>query len=109
MKKSEAFSSKQGLQLRRALDAAREARKALEEEKSVSDGLCKHVKELQDVRDQLQKQMAELQEELRDIMFFVSARDKIEQGSDALGIAGGDISVPEPPPERKSKGKKHRK
>ncbi|KOS14897.1 hypothetical protein Malapachy_0943 [Malassezia pachydermatis] len=109
LKKSEAFSSKQGLQLRRALDAAREARKALEEEKSVSDGLCKHVKELQDVRDQLQKQMAELQEELRDIMFFVSARDKIEQGSDALGIAGGDISVPEPPPERKSKGKKHRK
>lgn len=98
-----AKSSKQETQLKRALDALTNTKKELADEKSVSDGLYKHVQQLQDDQSKLQCEVADLREQLRDVMFFVSAREKIEQSSDTLGIAGGDVMVPE-----KSKTSKHR-
>ena len=48
-------------------------------------------------QDSLQRQMDDVTEQLRDMTFFVSARDKIEQQTDdTLGIAGGDVIVPNP-------------
>lgn len=96
-------SSKQEAQLRRALDALSKSKKDLADEKSVSDGLYKHVQQLQSDQSKLQGEVADLREQLRDVMFFVSARDKIEQSSDTLGMAGGDVMMPE-----KSKSDKNR-
>jgi len=84
-------------QLRRALDTARQYRQQYEEEKSVSDGLSANVHKLQEEQAAQQKRLTEMSEELRDLMFFVSARDKVEQTSTAGGesLAGGDVYVPE--------------
>lgn len=96
--------SKQETQLRRALETMRTTRHELDEEKSVSNGLYSHVQKLQAEQDSLQNQVAELTDQLRDVMFFVSAREKVEQSNDALGVAGGDVIVP--PPTSKSRTKK---
>ncbi|WFD26868.1 RING-type E3 ubiquitin transferase [Malassezia nana] len=100
-------SSKQATQLKRALEALTKAKKDLADEKSVSDGLYAHVQQLQSNQNKLQGEVADLQEQLRDVMFFVSARQKIEQGDDALGMAGGDVVVPDK--SDGSKGRSRRK
>lgn len=101
MLRSEAAAAKQESQLRQTLTALRDTKKQLDEEKSVSDGLLAQVRQLRDEQQQLQSQVAELTEQLRDVMFFVSAREKVEEHGDALGIAGGVVSVPDQPATRK--------
>ncbi|WFD23053.1 RING-type E3 ubiquitin transferase [Malassezia equina] len=101
-------SSKQETQLKRALDVLTSTKKELADEKSVSDGLYKHVQQLQDDQSKLQCEVADLREQLRDVMFFVSAREKIEQSSDTLGIAGGDVMVPEKPKTNKHRSNRKR-
>lgn len=88
-------------QLRRALEMGKQLRRELDEEKCVSDGLYKRVEQLQSEQTVLQDKVSELSDELRDLMFFVSARDKIDQSDEALGIAGGTAYVPEPSRRRK--------
>ena len=79
----------------------KQLRRELDEEKCVSDGLYKRVEQLQSEQTVLQDKVSELSDELRDLMFFVSARDKIDQSDEALGIAGGTAYVPEPSRRRK--------
>lgn len=97
-------------QLRRALESARTLKQERDEEKSVSDGLYQHVQKLQTEQKSLQSRVAELSEELRDLMFFVSARDKIEEADKVLpaesALHGGTVSLPEPEPEPASKPRK---
>lgn len=97
--------SKQDTQLRRALEMARTARHELEEEKCVSNGLYSHIQKLQAEHHSLQKQVTELTDQLRDVMFFVSARDKVEQSNDTLGIAGGDVILPPEPDKPRTRKK----
>lgn len=101
-------SSKQTTQLKRALEALTKAKKDLADEKSVSDGLYAHVQQLQSNQNKLQGQVADLQEQLRDVMFFVSARQKIEQGDDTLGMAGGDVVVPDKSDGSKTRSRRKR-
>lgn len=87
-------------QLRRALESARTLKKERDEEKSVSDGLYKHVLKLQEEQKALHARVAELSDELRDMMFFVSARDKISEADKVLPaedtLHGGTAYLPEP-------------
>lgn len=104
--KSKAEVARHATQLRRALDTAKQARQQHEEEKSVSQGLYANVQKLQEKQASQEQQIADLSEQLRDLMFFVSARDKVEQseGDAAVSLAGGDVSVPQP--SAKKHGKK---
>ena len=97
---------RQDAQLRRALETVRMTRHELEEEKSVSSGLYSHVQQLQEGHSKLEAQVADLKEQLRDMMFFVSARDKIDQMDDSYGIAGGDVIVPSEPSEQRTRHNK---
>lgn len=88
---------KQDTQLRRSIENLRTTRNELEQEKSLSKALCDQVQKLMRGHDSLQRQLDDVTEQLRDMTFFVSARDKIEQQTDdTLGIAGGDVIVPKP-------------
>lgn len=112
LEESRAQSDRYANQLRRALDSLRTLKKEHAEEKSVSDGLYHHVQKLQAEQQTMQTRINELTEELRDVMFFVTARDKIEDTDKALpadhALHGGSVVVPEPAPERK-KGKRRGK
>jgi BRCA1-associated protein len=55
------------------------------------------------------KQVVELQEQLRDLMFALSARDKIETESGAAELAGGDIVVMPPPPPATPSSRRRKK
>lgn len=100
--------SRQEVQLKRAIETLSKTKKELVDEKSVSDGLYKHVRQLQGDQSKLQNEVADLQEQLRDVMFFVSAREKIEKSSDTLGMAGGDVMVPEKSKSNKSRSSRKR-
>lgn len=100
-------------QLRRALESARTLKKERDEEKSVSDGLYKHIQQLQSEQQALQTRVSDLSEQLRDVMFFVSARDKVSEVDKVLpaedALHGGTAYVPDPPPaatQRKGKGRR---
>ena len=52
----------------------------------------------------------ELEDQVRDIMFFIEARDKIENGEGAASeAAGGSLEVASPPPQNGSARKKRGK
>ena len=97
---------RQDAQLRRALETVRMTKHELEEEKSVSSGLYSHVQQLQEGHSKLEAQVADLKEQLRDMMFFVSARDKIDRMDDSYGIAGGDVIVRSEPSEQHARHNK---
>eukprot|EP00741_Cyanophora_paradoxa_P020253 tig00021238_g19547.t1 len=44
----------------------------------------------------LQKQVSELSEQVRDLMFYMTAQQTIAQSPDAADIQGGTVAVPEP-------------
>ncbi|KAF8141682.1 hypothetical protein EV363DRAFT_1413029 [Boletus edulis] len=97
----------------KAADLARKFEKELKEEKAVSEGLFKNLGKMKERAELLEEQkqehdekISELQDQLRDVMFFLEARTKIEQGEGAEGeAAGGSVELP-PPSAKKKKGKK---
>ncbi|THH28576.1 hypothetical protein EUX98_g5615 [Antrodiella citrinella] len=108
--KAEKRAEKAG-ELARALD------KELKSERAVSEGLMNNlgaVKEraerVEQEKEELKSRVGELEDQVRDIMFFIEARDKIEQGEGSAGeAAGGDVEIVQPPAataEREKKGKK---
>ena len=72
----------------------------------MSSGLYSHVQQLQEGHSKLEAQVADLKEQLRDMMFFVSARDKIDRMDDSYGIAGGDVIVRSEPSEQHARHNK---
>lgn len=105
----------------RFAEVARTLEKELREERAVSNGLLKNLEAAQKRAEEgeteraaLAERVKELEEEVRDVMFFLEARTKIEAGEGEMGeVAGGDIAVPTPGPSaqttpRKKKGKKKR-
>jgi len=86
----------------RVAELARKFEKELKEEKAVSEGLLRNLTKMKEATTQTEKQrqeyeakIAELQDQVRDIMFFLEAREKIEQGDGAVAeAAGGSVDLP---------------
>ncbi|EFA05346.2 BRCA1-associated protein [Tribolium castaneum] len=64
--------------------------------------------ELQAEKDTMAKEITELREQVRDLMFFIDAKQVIEKSDDRDDIAGGTITVGAEPAKNKRKGKKKR-
>jgi len=101
----------------KAWELARSLEKELKEERAVSEGLLKNLaaakeraEKAEQEKDALKAKVAELDDQLRDVMFFIEARDKIENGDGtAAEAAGGSLEVSSPAPDgvpRRKKGKK---
>ena len=102
----------------KAIEVARKFEKELQEEKMVNEGLLKNLAiyrersgGVEEERRNLMDKIADLEDQLRDVMFFLETKDKIEKG-EGVGaeLAGGslEVSVPTPAPTS-SNGKKKRK
>lgn len=96
----------------KSVDTIRTLQRDLNEEKSVSKGLLSNLEQVrkqQTAHDQttasLKAQLDDVNEQLRDMMFALSARDKIE--AEGGELAGGDVSVPAvtPSPSRRRRKK----
>jgi BRCA1-associated protein len=102
----------------RAIEMARKFEKELREEKMVNEGLLKNLavyrekgEGFEEEKKKLMNKVADLEDQLRDVMFFLETKDKIEKGEGAgAELAGGslEVSVPAPAPTS-SNGKKKRK
>ncbi|KAF9258913.1 zf-UBP-domain-containing protein [Marasmius fiardii PR-910] len=99
-------------------DSIRQLQKNLEEEKAVSEGLLNNVRNLQKEKQSkaatdenheqeksaLRDQIKDLEDQLRDVMFFLEAQEKIKNSEDGLEeAAGGSVVIPE---TNAGKGKK---
>lgn len=93
---------------------ARQLESDLKDERAVSEGLMRNMEAMreqaksdkQDSEEYLRK-IQELEEQLRDVMFFLDAKEKIENGDEvAREAAGGSIEVSESHSEGKKKKKK---
>lgn len=100
----------------KAAELARKFEKEFREEKAVSEGLLKNLGKMKEKAELSERQkqeqdakISELQDQLRDVMFFLEARTKIEQGTGAEAeAAGGSVELPAPSVSvnKKKKGKK---
>jgi len=103
----------------RFAEVARSLEKELREERAVSGGLLKNLEAAQKRAEEgeteraaLAQRVQELEDQVRDVMFFLEARTKIEEGEGQMAeVAGGDIAIPTPAPSthlpgRKKKGRK---
>ncbi|KAF7977078.1 hypothetical protein HWV62_4647 [Athelia sp. TMB] len=96
---------------------AKKMEKELREERAVSEGLMKNLgmmKEKIELADkekaQFRTQIADLEDQVRDVMFFLQAKDKIESGGGAEAeAAGGSVEVPVPTPPISSRKKKSKR
>lgn len=93
---------------------ARKFEKELREEKAVSEGLMKNIGKMKERVEEGDKEkeafvgkIEDLEEQLRDVMFFLEAKTKIEN-SDGLEaeLAGGSVEIPVSPPKGKTKRRK---
>ena len=86
----------------RFAEVARSLEKELREERAVSNGLLKNLEAVQKRAEEGETERAELvqrakdlEDQVRDVMFFLEARTKIEAGEGEMAeVAGGDIAVP---------------
>jgi len=105
----------------RFAEVARSLEKELREERAVGNGLLKNLEAAQKrgeegetERAELAQRAKELEDQVRDVMFFLEARTKIEAGEGEMAdVAGGDIAVSTPSSgpsaqtsRRKKKGKR---
>ncbi|GJE91160.1 ring finger and zf-UBP domain-containing protein [Phanerochaete sordida] len=106
----------------KAWELARSLEKELKGERAVGEGLLKNLAAARERAEAAEREQAalrarvgELEDQLRDVMFFIEARDKIEGGAGAAGEAAGgslEVAVPAPAPpqngaaRRRKRGKK---
>ena len=85
-------------------ETARRVEKEWEEEKRVSEGLLERVQFLDKENTERTAEVADLREQVRDLMFFLQARDKMEDCPD--DVQEGTVTVAEAPQlAKKKKGK----
>jgi BRCA1-associated protein len=97
-------------------DVAKKLEQELRGERAVSEGLLKNLGKMKERADEADKEkaglhakIADLEDQLRDLMFFLEAKTKIEHGDGAEAeAAGGSIGIPPSPPTtgKKKKSKK---
>ena len=86
----------------RATELARTLQRDLHSEREMSKGLMEKLERTKESEAGLRTQVADLQEQVSDLMFFVQARDKLDQeGGEAQG---GDVELRAKPSTR-GKGK----
>ncbi|KAG9223726.1 hypothetical protein CCMSSC00406_0004933 [Pleurotus cornucopiae] len=97
---------------------ARRLEKELREERTVSEGLLKNLSTMKEKvaqanaeREGYAQKIKELEDQVRDVMFFLEARTKIENGDGTVAeAAGGSIELPpveaQTTAAKKKKGKK---
>lgn len=98
-------------------DLARRLEKELHEERAVSEGLMKNLgkmkektETLTEERDNHATKIQDLEDQLRDVMFFLETRNKIENGEGIESeAAGGSLEIVTPPSNKPAKKKKARK
>ncbi|KAG2366923.1 hypothetical protein BDR07DRAFT_1273516 [Suillus spraguei] len=86
----------------RVAELARKFEKELKEEKAVSEGLLRNLTKMKETnaqseaqRQEYQAKIDDLQDQVRDVMFFLEARAKIEQEDGASAeAAGGTVELP---------------
>ncbi len=87
----------------KAVELARTLEKDLRSEREISKGLMDRLEKTKESEEGLKAQVVDLQEQVSDLMFFVQARDKLDQeGGEAQG---GDVEM-RAKPERKGKGRR---
>jgi BRCA1-associated protein len=83
-------------------ELARKLEKELREERAVGEGLLKNIGKMKEKVELADKEKAEhdakvreLEDQLRDVMFFLEAKEKIEKGEGVVGeAAGGSVELP---------------
>jgi len=98
-------------------ELAKRLEKELREERAVSEGLMKNLGKLKEKAELAEKEkedfsnkVRELEDQVRDVMFFLEAKTKIEQGGGIESeAAGGSITVPTPPPTLPKPNRKKKK
>ncbi|TRM60741.1 hypothetical protein BD626DRAFT_121481 [Schizophyllum amplum] len=95
-------------------ELARKLDKELKEERAVSAGLMKNMGKMKERQQEAEREkrasdekIRDLEDQLRDVMFFLEAKTKIEQGGGVESEAAGG-SVELPPPSAKKKTSKKR-
>ncbi|KAL1745851.1 hypothetical protein HDZ31DRAFT_35449 [Schizophyllum fasciatum] len=95
-------------------ELARKLDKELKEERAVSANLMKNMGKMKERQDEAEREkksreahIRDLEDQLRDVMFFLEAKTKIEQGGGIEAEAAGG-SVELPPPSAKKKPHKKR-
>lgn len=89
-------------------EMARRMEKEWKEEKGVNSGLMERIEYLTKESEERKKENEDLKEQIRDLMFFLEAREKMEnQGEE---IVEGTVTVGDapPPPRNRKKGKGRR-
>ncbi|KAK0202799.1 hypothetical protein DFS33DRAFT_1262025 [Desarmillaria ectypa] len=92
---------------------AKRLKKELDEERAVSEGLMKNLGKMKEKVEagntqsaEAQTKIRDLEEQLRDVMFYLEAKTHIENGDGIAGEAlGGTIQVPSPPTTKKKSRK----
>lgn len=98
-------------------ELARKLDKELKEERAVSEGLMKNLgkmkakaEEAHVERQMVEARVKELEDQVRDVMFFLEAKTKIEEGDGVVAEAvGGSIEIPEASQRTNGKKKKGKK
>lgn len=87
----------------KATELARTLQRDLHSEREMSKGLMEKLEKTKESEEGLKAQVVDLQEQVGDLMFFVQARDKLDQeGGEAQG---GDVEM-RAKPTRKGKARK---
>ncbi|RXW23886.1 hypothetical protein EST38_g1945 [Candolleomyces aberdarensis] len=96
----------------KAVELARKLEKELKEEKAMSESFMKNLVTMKEREENFNKdkeayakKVSELQDQVRDVMFFLEAKTKIENGEGVEAEAAGgslEISMPPPPLESSS-------
>lgn len=90
-------------------ELSRRLDKELKEEKAVSEGMMVNLSRMKEKADQDEKKVRELEDQARDVMFFLDAQQRITSGSGIESeAAGGSIEVVTAP-ETTRKKKKNKK
>lgn len=81
--------------------------KELEDEKLLDKGRKERVEAIEKEKSGLSLRVADLEDQMRDLMFYLQARDKIETGEGVVSeAAGGSIEISQPSPGQNKKKKK---
>ena len=77
----------------------------LEEEKALNQSLIINQDKLKQIEEDKNKRIKELEEQVRDLMFFLDAQSKVEASANKEEIQSGQVVIEQKKPKQKSKKK----
>ncbi len=103
IKRLESEKAKSDRRAEKAVELSRNLQRDFQAEQSVSEGLQRKVELLRVSDGEMKGKVAELEEQMRDLMFFVSAREKVQQSEE---LSGGDLQIAQSSSSKKNGKKK---